>query len=135
MQIFLQFNDFFFFSNFVKFEIFTTRSQSRICWDTLYDYIVVLKSLMLLCISLHWVYIMKCLKNFYFLLLFQVIICPKLQELLYFMHAFLTAKVASVDPAFMSRGNSAGRVTWFSYLQQTKSDHHGIAHQKTNEAS
>ena len=44
-------------------------------------------------------------------LLFQVIICPKLQELLYFMHAFLTAKVASVDPAFMSRGNSAGRVT------------------------
>jgi len=41
----------------------------------------------------------------------QVIICPKLQELLYFMHAFLTAKVASVDPAFMSRGNSAGRVT------------------------
>merc|ERR1712001_79525 len=29
----------------------------------------------------------------------EVIICPKLQELLYNMHAFLTAKVASVDPA------------------------------------
>jgi len=40
----------------------------------------------------------------------QVIICPKLQELLYYMHAFLTAKVASVDPAFMSRGNAGGRV-------------------------
>jgi len=40
----------------------------------------------------------------------QVIICPKLQELLFNMHAFLTAKVASVDPAFMSRGNSGGRV-------------------------
>ena len=49
----------------------------------------------------------KLLKTFFLL---QVIICPKLQELLYFMHAFLTAKVASVDPAFMSRGNSAGRV-------------------------
>ena len=50
-------------------------------------------------------------KNFWkTFFLFQVIICPKLQELLYFMHAFLTAKVASVDPAFMSRGNSAGRV-------------------------
>lgn len=40
----------------------------------------------------------------------EVIICPKLQELLYYMHAFLTAKVASVDPAFMSRGNAGGRV-------------------------
>ena len=35
-------------------------------------------------------------------LLLQEVICPKLQELLFFMHSFLTAKVASVDPAFMS---------------------------------
>ena len=33
---------------------------------------------------------------------FQEVICPKLQELLFFMHSFLTAKVASVDPSFMS---------------------------------
>jgi hypothetical protein len=35
------------------------------------------------------------------------VICPKLQELLFFMHAFLTAKVASVDPAFMARASAA----------------------------
>ena len=35
-------------------------------------------------------------------ILLQEVICPKLQELLFFMHSFLTAKVASVDPAFMS---------------------------------
>ena len=32
----------------------------------------------------------------------QVVICPKLQELLFFMHSFLTAKVASADPSFMA---------------------------------
>jgi len=31
----------------------------------------------------------------------EEVICPKLQELLFFMHAFLTAKVASLDPAFL----------------------------------
>jgi len=31
----------------------------------------------------------------------EEVICPKLQELLFFMHSFLTAKVASLDPAFM----------------------------------
>lgn len=34
----------------------------------------------------------------------QVLICPKLQDLLFYMHAFLTAKVASLDPVFLSRG-------------------------------
>ncbi len=28
-------------------------------------------------------------------------VCPKLQDLLFYMHAFLTAKVASMDPAFL----------------------------------
>jgi len=32
----------------------------------------------------------------------EEVICPKLQELLFFMHSFLTAKVASLDPAFIS---------------------------------
>eukprot|EP00090_Calanus_glacialis_P000704 TRINITY_DN10474_c0_g1_i1.p1 TRINITY_DN10474_c0_g1~~TRINITY_DN10474_c0_g1_i1.p1 ORF type:complete len:538 (-),score=151.56 TRINITY_DN10474_c0_g1_i1:391-2004(-) len=32
----------------------------------------------------------------------EEVICPKLQELLFFMHSFLTAKVASLDPAFMA---------------------------------
>jgi len=36
----------------------------------------------------------------------QVLICPKLQQLLFFMHAFLTAKVASLDPAFVTSSNS-----------------------------
>ena len=55
-----------------------------------------------------------CLLCINYVSLLQVIICPKLQELLYYMHAFLTAKVASVDPAFMSRGNAGGRVqTWW----------------------
>jgi len=31
----------------------------------------------------------------------EEVICPKLQELLFFMHSFLTAKVASLDPSFM----------------------------------
>ncbi|XP_023333990.1 gamma-1-syntrophin [Eurytemora carolleeae] len=31
----------------------------------------------------------------------EEVICPKLQELLFFMHSFLTAKVASLDPAFL----------------------------------
>jgi len=31
----------------------------------------------------------------------EEVICPKLQELLFFMHSFLTAKVASLDPTFM----------------------------------
>ena len=31
----------------------------------------------------------------------EEIICPKLQELLFFMHSFLTAKVASLDPSFL----------------------------------
>ena len=35
---------------------------------------------------------------------FQNLICPKLQNLLFYMHAFLTAKVASMDPTFLSRG-------------------------------
>ncbi len=35
------------------------------------------------------------------------LICPKLQNLLFFMHAFLTAKVASLDPAFLNRGRLA----------------------------
>lgn len=39
---------------------------------------------------------------------FQVLICPKLQDLLFYMHAFLTAKVASLDPVFLSRG----RLSW-----------------------
>lgn len=37
-------------------------------------------------------------------LLFQELICPKLQNLLFFMHSFLMAKVASLDPTFLSRG-------------------------------
>lgn len=32
----------------------------------------------------------------------EEVICPKLQELLFFMHSFLTAKVASLDPAFLA---------------------------------
>lgn len=31
----------------------------------------------------------------------EEVICPKLQELLFFMHSFLTAKVASLDPSFL----------------------------------
>eukprot|EP00095_Tigriopus_kingsejongensis_P005920 maker-scaffold825_size91437-snap-gene-0.16 protein:Tk05920 transcript:maker-scaffold825_size91437-snap-gene-0.16-mRNA-1 annotation:"gamma-1-syntrophin isoform x2" len=34
----------------------------------------------------------------------QTLICPKLQDLLFYMHAFLTAKVASLDPVFLNRG-------------------------------
>ena len=37
----------------------------------------------------------------------QVVICPKLQDLLFFMHAFLTAKVASADPTFMPKSAAA----------------------------
>lgn len=36
--------------------------------------------------------------------IFQVLISPKLQNLLFYMHAFLTAKVASMDPAFLTHG-------------------------------
>ena len=32
----------------------------------------------------------------------EEVICPKLQELLFFMHSFLTAKVASLDPSFLT---------------------------------
>ena len=34
----------------------------------------------------------------------QELICPKLQNLLFYMHAFLTAKVASLDPTFLNKG-------------------------------
>lgn len=37
-------------------------------------------------------------------LVIQELICPKLQDLLFYMHAFLTAKVASLDPSFLNRG-------------------------------
>lgn len=40
------------------------------------------------------------LRNFPFE--FQELECQVLQSLLFCMHAFLTAKVASVDPAFLS---------------------------------
>ena len=52
----------------------------------------------------------------------QEVICPKLQELLFFMHAFLTAKVASVDPAFMARGSAGTRyaTSWGFGLKNEK---------------
>lgn len=54
------------------------------------------------CIFQYALYLLYYKKMFYYFFKLQELECQVLQSLLFCMHAFLTAKVASVDPAFLS---------------------------------